>query len=85
MKKRNNLILICVIIFGITLILIAFFLILNEIESAKEFCNSINGNYSFSNLRHECNGKSFFQYTSLFFEEYWDFTPRENFNITLPK
>lgn len=84
--KKNNLILLCVVIFGVTLVFIATFLILNEVKSAKEFCNSINGTYSFwTNLKHECNGKPFFQYTSFFFEKYWDFTPRDNFNITLPK
>lgn len=83
MLKKNNLILICATVFGITLILVAFFLIFNEVKPAKEFCNSINETYSFSNLGHECNEIPIYQYTSFLFEKYWDFSPRDDFNINL--
>lgn len=84
MIKENNLILICAVIFGVILISTGSYLIFNEVKSAKEFCNSINETYSFSGLRHECNGKPIYQYTSFFFDKYWDFSPRDDFKIELP-
>ena len=82
--KRNNLILICLSVFGIGLILCSLFLILSEVNSAKEFCNSINQTYSFNNFNHKCNGTQIFQYNSVIIGKYWGFTPIEDYEIILP-
>ena len=78
--KKSDLIFIA----GIILIIASFFIILNEIKSAKDFCNSINESYSFlPDLRHACNHIPIFKYNSNIFGKYWDFSPR-NFKVNLP-
>jgi len=69
---------------GTGLLIGCFILIMNEVIPAKEFCKSINGNYTFNNLKHKCNGIEINNYVSGLMGKYWDFSPRENFNITLP-
>lgn len=83
--KKNNLILICLIVFGIGLILSSLLLIFNEIKQAKDFCDSINGNYTNSKLTHKCNDIQIFQYNSVLLGKYWGFNPIEDYKIILPK
>jgi len=69
---------------GTGLLLGSIILVINEVIPAKEFCNSINGNYTFlPALKHNCNGIEINNYVSGLMGRYWDFSPRENFNITL--
>jgi len=72
-----------ILIIGIGLIIGSFILMYCEIKPAKEFCSSINGNYTNSKLTHKCNGIEIYKYNSKLFGEYWDFSPRENFSIAL--
>ncbi len=83
--KRNNLILIFSIIFGIGLILGSILLVLSEIKPAKEFCNSINQTYSFNNFYHKCNEIQIFKYNSVLLGKYWGFTSMEDYKIIIPK
>ena len=83
--KRNDLILISLIVFGIGLILGSLFIVLNETKPAKEFCNSINQTYSFSNFNHKCNGNQIFQYNSVLLGKYWGFHSMEDFKINIPE
>lgn len=85
LKRKNNLILISLIMLGIGLILSSLFIILSETKPAKEFCNSVNQTYTFNNFNHKCNGNQIFQYNSVLIGEYWGFTSNEDSKITLPE
>ena len=84
--RKNDLIF--TIISGLILGLIvgSIILILSEIGEAQTFCNSINENYSYDSwkMSHKCNDVQINKYHSGLMGRYWDFNPRENFNITLP-
>jgi len=73
-----------IFLIGTGLLLGSIILVINEVIPAKEFCESINGNYTFNSLKHNCNGIEIHNYVSGLYGRYWDFSPRENFNITLP-
>ena len=83
--KRNDVILISLVLFGNLLILCSLFLVLSEVNSAEDFCNSINQTYSFNNFNHKCNGNQIFQYNSVIFGKHWGFTSMEDFKINISK
>ena len=84
--KRNDIILISLVLFGNLLILCSLFLVLSEANSAEDFCNSINQTYSFfPALKHECNEIQIYKYNSKIFGEYWGFTSMEDYEIIIPE
>jgi len=84
--KRNDKILIGLVLFGNLLILFSFFLVLSEANSAGDFCDSINQTYSFfPTFNHKCDGNQVYKYNSKVYGEYWGFNSMEDFKINLSK
>ena len=52
------------LIIGLIVILISGYIIYEEVNSAKTFCNSINGSYSYNMSGHICNNIILSKYTS---------------------
>ena len=81
-KEQYKTILTVAIMVGIFLILIAGYLVYQEISSAKKFCKSIDGNYTLKAfplpVEHLCNNETFFKYT-----DGWGFD-KTNFKIEFP-
>jgi hypothetical protein len=56
---------------GIFLIIVSGVMMLKEVESAQEYCNSINGTYKFG-VYHICNEEVIQKY-KIFGKEFWGF------------
>jgi len=82
MKKNNSelkeRILNYIILFGILMILFAGGMTFKEFEKAKDFCISIEGNYSMKFPNHFCNGYKMIQY-----DYGWDFERNYKIEINL--
>ena len=62
-------------------ILIFYFSIRKEMNSAKDFCDSLNKPYKFSFFYHFCGDEEIVKYQKMMTnEKYWDFTKNHGIN-----
>ena len=63
-------------------ILIFYFSVRKEMDSAKSFCDSLNKSYKFSFFYHYCDDDELAQYQNkITGKKYWDFTKNHGINF----